>query len=320
MVKNDNSNLISEPVFLVGAERSGTTLLRLMLDYHPQIAWCNEFEYSIDLVSDEGKLPEMDRYYEWLETHRIFLASGFEIDRSLNYPQLINSFLCQRRDRASKALIGATVHRHFNRLLHIWPDARFIHILRDARDVARSNIGMGWAGNVWTGVERWLEAEELWARLKQIIPENRRTELTYENLISEPVKVLTQLCEFMGVPYDEVMLSYAEASTYERPDQKYIAQWKRKMSEYEIRLVESKVGKMLEERGYKLSGLPELSINSAMKTILKSQDKWERVKFRMKRFGLILFIEDYLSRHLRLKKWHKEVTLKMNSIEKGFLK
>ncbi|MGB3511224.1 MAG: sulfotransferase [Microcoleaceae cyanobacterium] len=320
MVKNNNFELISEPVFLVGAERSGTTVLRLMLDHHPQIAFNNEFEYSVDLVSDEGKWPEMDRYYEWLKTHRIFLASGFEIDRSLNYPQLINSFLCQKRDRAGKPLVGATVHRHFNRLLDIWPDARFIHILRDGRDVARSNIGMGWAGNVWIGVDKWLEAEQLWARLKEIIPENRRTELTYENLISEPVPVLRQLCEFIGVPYDEAMLSYADTSTYDLPDSKYIAQWKRKMSEYEIRLVESKAVNMLVERGYELSGLPPLDVNQTVKLRLKLQDKLERIKFRVNRLGLGLYIEDYFARLLGFKKWQKKLRLKINQIEKSHLK
>ncbi|MDJ0554212.1 MAG: sulfotransferase [Microcoleaceae cyanobacterium MO_207.B10] len=317
MVKKDNYNFISEPVFLVGAERSGTTVLRLMLDHHPQIAFNNEFEYAVDLVSDEGKWPEMDRYYEWLETNRIFLGSGFEIDRSLSYPELIDSFLRQKRDRAGKPFVGATVHRHFNWLLDIWPDARFIHILRDGRDVARSNIGMGWAGNVWTGVNRWVEAEQLWTKLKEIIPENRRTELTYENLISEPVLVLTQLCEFIGVPYNEAMLSYPETSPYELPDKKYVAQWKIKMSEYEIRLVESKAGNMLEERGYELSGLPILIVNSTTKLRLKFQDKLERIKYRVNRLGLGLYIEDYLSRHLGSEKWEKAVKLKIVNMQQA---
>ena len=47
-------SFIHEPFFLVGSERSGTTLLRLMLDHHTQLSWCNEFEYAVDLVSDKG--------------------------------------------------------------------------------------------------------------------------------------------------------------------------------------------------------------------------------------------------------------------------
>lgn len=51
--------MIEKPVFLVGAERSGKTLLRLMLEHHPDISWLNEFEYSVDLVSDQGEYPSL---------------------------------------------------------------------------------------------------------------------------------------------------------------------------------------------------------------------------------------------------------------------
>ncbi|MEQ9237509.1 sulfotransferase family protein [Coleofasciculus sp. E2-BRE-01] len=134
-MNTDNpSYCVDKPIFLVGAERSGTTVLRLMLDHHPQIAWCYEFEYVVDQISDNGDFPQLEAYYEWLETHRIFQSTGFEIDRSLSYPQLANSFLCQRcqrLDRTGKPLVGATVHRHFDRLLQIWPNARFIHVPYD---------------------------------------------------------------------------------------------------------------------------------------------------------------------------------------------
>jgi len=179
-----NSQLVTEPIFLVGAERSGTTVLRLMLDNHPQIAWCYEFEYAVDKVSDEGNFPSLEDYYKWLETHRIFQDTGFTIDRSLSYLQLCHSFLVQKREQVGKKLVGATVHHHFDRLLSIFPDARFIHLIRDGRDVARSCIGMGWAGNVYTGVERWIEAESLWDKLSQSIPPERQIEVTYETLIA----------------------------------------------------------------------------------------------------------------------------------------
>lgn len=165
--------LVSKPIFLVGAERSGTTVLRLMLDHHPDIAWCYEFEYAVDKISNEGDFPSLNEYYKWLEAHRIFQDTGFIIDPGLSYPQLINSFLGQKQEQARKPIIGATVHRHFDRLLYIFPDARFIHLIRDARDVARSCIGMGWAGNVYMGVERWIEAELLWAKLSQNLSSER---------------------------------------------------------------------------------------------------------------------------------------------------
>ena len=62
-----------------------------------------------------------------------------------------------------------------DRLTRIWPDARFIHLVRDPRDVARSVIPMGWAGNTWVGVERWMEAERLWDRVRSSLPNSSRS-------------------------------------------------------------------------------------------------------------------------------------------------
>ncbi|WP_413167269.1 sulfotransferase family protein [Capilliphycus salinus ALCB114379] len=316
----DNSHWISEPTFLVGAERSGTTVLRLMLGHHPKIAWCNEFEYAVDLLSDQGQCPDLNQYYEWLETHRIFRATGFEIDRSLNYPELINSFLVQQRDLEGKSIVGATVHRHFDRVLHIWPDARYIHIIRDARDVARSCIGMGWVGNVWYGVERWRQAEQLWNQVKQIVPENRRCELSYEELIAEPVLTLTRVCEFLGVGYDEEMFDYTKNSRYEFPDPKYIAQWKRKMSERDVQLVEKKIGNLLVERGYELSGYPPINVTPMMEKQLKIENWWGRLQGRVERLGWPLVIEYYIARKLGSKEWQKKVKLQINAVYQSRLK
>jgi hypothetical protein len=312
--------LITQPIFLVGAERSGTTVLRLMLDHHPQLAWCNEFEYVVDRITASNGWPELEEYYKWLETHRIFQATGFTIDRSLNYPQLVNSFLCQKREARGKSLVGATVHRHFDQLLKIWPDARFIHLIRDGRDVARSCIPMGWAGNVWTGAERWLKAESLWTQLCQKLPAEQQIEITYEDLISNPINNLTRLCEFIGIPFDLAMLSYPQKTSYDFPNPNLICQWKSKMSKREIQLVESRISTMLLERGYQLSGLPLLTITSTMERRLNRQDWWFRVWFRVQKFGLLLFLSDYFSRKFGLIHWQKRIQLQLNEIVKAHLK
>ena len=58
--------MIENPTFLVGAERSGTTLLRLMLDHHPQVAFLHEFEFAVDCVGDDGTCPALPDYYRYL--------------------------------------------------------------------------------------------------------------------------------------------------------------------------------------------------------------------------------------------------------------
>jgi hypothetical protein len=310
---------VHAPVFLVGAERSGTTVLRLMLDQHPQLAWCFEFEYAVDQMTDQGDTPPLDEYYEWLQTHRVFRLSDFEIDPNLNYPQLIESFLVQERDRTRKNLVGATVHRHFNRLLQIWSNARFIHIVRDARDVARSCVRMGWAGNVWGGVERWIEAERLWSQTRRSVSADRVLEITYESLITEPENALKRVCQFMGVPYDDRMLQYPEFTSYSLPDPKLIGQWRRKLTEREIQLIEARTGDMLMARGYELSRLPRLD-TTAIEPKLKLENWLMRKLFRARLYGLPLVVADFLSRRLGLKAWQKRVRLRMNAIDNAGLK
>lgn len=62
MNTDNSSSFVDKPIFLVGAERSGTTVLRLMLDHHPQIAWCYEFEYAVDQMLDNGDFPKLEAY------------------------------------------------------------------------------------------------------------------------------------------------------------------------------------------------------------------------------------------------------------------
>ncbi|RKZ40980.1 MAG: sulfotransferase, partial [Gammaproteobacteria bacterium] len=197
--------MLKNPIFLVGAERSGTTLLRLMLDYHPQIAFQQEFEFTVSQITDPTDWPNLPGYYEYLSYNRIFLHSHFSIDKHLSYPELINSFLLQKIERDKKQVVGATVHHHFDRLLRIWPQAKFIHIIRDGRDVARSNITMGWAGNIFIGVDLWIKAEQLWQKLSIQLASEQKLTIHYEALIQNTDEVLSQICAFIGVPFDRAM-------------------------------------------------------------------------------------------------------------------
>src|SRR5262249_14024147 len=80
VVVSDAPELAGPPVFLVGAERSGTTLLRLMLDQHPELAFQFEFELAVDHLPDARDWPPVAEYLARLRSDRIFLLSGYEAD------------------------------------------------------------------------------------------------------------------------------------------------------------------------------------------------------------------------------------------------
>src|SRR5260370_37842485 len=142
--------MLQQPLFLVGSERSGTTLLRLMLSSHPQLAWNEEFEYVVDFMPAEHGWPLIDAYHRYLAHDFVFASSKFTIDTALSYPQLVNSFLLQRLACDRKPIAGATIHRYFSRLLRVWPGPRFAHLIRAGRAAARSIVGVASAGNPYT--------------------------------------------------------------------------------------------------------------------------------------------------------------------------
>jgi hypothetical protein len=263
---------IAEPFFLVACERSGTTMTSLMLSHHRDLEF-NDFYFTVDMIPEEGGWPDLDAYHSYLETDWIFQASGLTVDPSLDYPQLVNSFLHQKMVESGKPIVGGKIRQHYHRLLRVWPDARFIHLLRDGRDVARSIIGMGWAGNMFTGGEYWLEAERNWDRLCTLVPEDRRFEIRYEDLVSIPERTLKGVCEFLRVPFDPAMLEYPKDSTYDSPSRELAGQWHRKLSREEVRTAESLMGDMLMKRGYELSGYPSMEIDPAVERKLRRQDK-----------------------------------------------
>lgn len=320
MGQTHSDSNIHPPVFLVGAERSGTTLLRLMLQHHPSLSFHPEFEFAVDWIPDGPEWPDLQTYYDHLDKDRIFRSYNLHIDRTLSYPDLIRSFLQQLNERDGKPLVGATVHRHFDKLLRIWPDARFIYLIRDGRDVARSAITMGWSGNMWTACDRWIEAEQLWQRLSPTLPPDRRTEISYESLIRSVEPELGRLCEFMGLSYDPAMLDYARHSTYDLPDPKLIGQWQRKLTKEEIRLAEARIGPMLVERGYALSGLPELQVSDAAALRLRRRDRWQRLQFRRRRYGNWLLATEFVSRRLGLRGLHRRAMQRWNAVDSKYVK
>ena len=129
----------ASPVFLVGATRSGTTLLRLMLNHHPEICNFGEFEYAVKwYVGDHA--PGIQEYRRKLSLDRVFRKHGWAVDDRLDYVGLVRSFLQQAVDAAHKPIAGATVHSRFDRLTDMLrDDVRFANQIED--DYRTDGIG-----------------------------------------------------------------------------------------------------------------------------------------------------------------------------------
>ncbi len=315
-----SAGMIESPLLLVGSERSGTTLLRLMLDHHPEIAFHFEFEFAVSQIGDDGVLPAVATYRRWLRDQMAFLDSGARINPDLAYPALVSDFLGQKRDRDKKRLVGATIHKHFDRALFVWPDARFIKLVRDGRDVAQSTIVMGWSTNMWCAPERWIEAESLWRELRPKLAREAWIEIRYEELIREPERTLADLCEFIGVTFDPTMFDYARTSTYSLPDPSLVQRWRTQLSGADTQLVEARIGDLLGELGYELSGLPRISLSRKQQRSLERRDRWGKRRNRLQRYGLGLMLADIAARHLPFRELRTRINDRLIAVDRTYAK
>ena len=83
-------------VFLTGALRSGTTMLRLLLGHHPSISRCDEMEYVAPIIADPSLLSDVDRAIAWLALHRQYRQSGYTFDGDVSVQSGLLGFLDQR--------------------------------------------------------------------------------------------------------------------------------------------------------------------------------------------------------------------------------
>ncbi len=310
----------AEPIFIVGAERSGSTLFRLMLDHHPAIAVCPEFEYVVDPLVGLDQWPDLEQVTRALKSNWIFQEQNLRIDETLSYPDLARFFLDQVRQRRGADIVAAVVHRHFDQLDRIWPKARYLHIVRDPRDVARSVVAMGWAGNVWHGSARWVQVERTWDRMRRSLQADRFTEVKQEQLIADPRAVLTRVCDFIGTAFTESMLSYPAHTTYGAPDPALIGQWQTKLSPRQVSLVEAAAGNMLATRGYEPSGRPAPRPSAPRRAALRIHDKLKRIQFRLRQLGLGLLLADFVTRKFPIRPWREAVDGHLRAVWKQNLR
>ena len=253
-------------MFVYGALRSGTTMFRLMLESNRAISNPGEADFLFDHIAPDPDHPTGWRYDRTaLIDDRIFRAKQFDLPEELDGLDLLEEMLAQM-DARSPGLLTLNVHRHAERIVQTLPDARFVHLLRDPRDVARSSIGMGWAGTLYRGVDHWILTETAWDRIAKHLRTGQVLDLSYEDLFADIDNNLRRVCDFLEVSFDPAMLRYHETSTYGPPDPSLAEQWRRRSKPREIALVEGKAGALMRARGYILDGpvmFPDGSSGSA---------------------------------------------------------
>jgi hypothetical protein len=208
--------------FVVGMNRSGTTLLRMMLDAHPELTIPPETHFIPDLIDVEKREgPSANQFTEVITSQREWGDFGFDEETlrarlasisSLDSASAIRAFFELYAERQGKPRYGDKTPRYVSRMRAIQrtlPEARFVHVIRDGRDVALSVLDRTVKDLTVAAVAgRW---QEKVSKARRDAPRLRHyLEIRYEDLILEPEGTLRQICEFIEVPWDDAMLDYHE--------------------------------------------------------------------------------------------------------------
>ncbi|CAN5526737.1 hypothetical protein BH11ARM1_BH11ARM1_18380 [soil metagenome] len=299
--------------FIVGCGRSGTTLLQVMLDSHSDIALPNETHfYSVFFRRKKGKYGQMDSP-ELLESaldevmqidH--FRAFGVEKAQVLAYAQsqkpswetLFLALMTAFRVSRNVQKVGKKTPSHLGYLWDLYtkfPDAKFIHVIRDPRAVLLSYLKApfykNFGKNPFHAMNAWRNAADIHFDAVGRIDPKRYTTVRYEDLVSKPKEELERLCGFLEVPFQESMLEYhkrsysgfLEAETHKLGTLQPVYtgsldKWKEQLSPQNIELLEAFAGDRMTKLGYEITAKPTPKLNAQLKFLFLSYKT--RVRFR----------------------------------------
>ena len=234
---------MAPPVIVLGVGRSGRTLLRVMLDRNSEIAIPYESFFVTPLAQRHGRRPNLDDFlddlgrfyqlYEWgisPEDVRPRLREGMTTGEAIT---AVFEVYAEHEGKPRWGDKTPLYMQHLPLLERLFPDALWVHLVRDGRDAALSFLSLpeGFSEKTWamphTAAQfaaRW-RTEILAARQLGAHVGGRYLELRYEDLVTEPERELRRVCEHTSLPWEPAMLDYPGTSDVaSMPEHKNLAQ------------------------------------------------------------------------------------------------
>lgn len=305
------------PIFVVGAARSGTTLMHRMLHAHPDIALMDEAAFFEGILKVRPVLPDLrapgavERFFEllpriqhiqhWsgmdevLADVRIRLAADPAPSYGRFYFLLMDALARQSGARRCGDKTPENI-RYLPELAAMFPRCQIIHMVRDPRGNIASRLRLDWASNdILSNAVKWKLDVRAGRRFGRTAPAGRYLEVKYEELVGAPEATLQHVCTFLGEAYRPEMLQFYESksvlfknepwkdTTFAPVTTNYIETWRKSLSPAQLFLIERVVGNELREFGYALSPWRAVDVPAAAPQLVRELASWVGHKRRERR-------------------------------------
>jgi hypothetical protein len=265
----------NHPFFILGRERSGTTMLRVCLNNHSQINIPPESPFIIHLFKKYSgkKNIDLDQFLIDLKREpfiQIWKINYEDLTKQLHnaspqtFPNYCKMILSHYHNKPGLLGDKNPLNSLFGiQLKTVFPNAKFIWIIRDYRAQVNSMLKVNFEKKIISSLaKRWVDYNKEIESLHLIYP-NQTLLIKYEDLVKSPEKKYQAICNFLEIQYEPSVLTTEKhknefypkhhVSLDEQINTKHIDEWKNQFTKKQIKICETVAGKYGEKFGYEKS-------------------------------------------------------------------